>query len=87
MDGKFWMREIISFKKFPRIDKPSGAGWPMYFPGVLTLPPFIWPIQYRGLNPNWHEGWYFHLHAFFGSDLSAEFFSKISKLFYKVRSN
>ena len=35
-------------------------------------------------NPNWHEGRYFSILVFFGSDFSAaEFLSKISKLFWR----
>ena len=35
------------------------------------------------LNPNWHEGGHFPPLALFGSNLSAEFLSEISKLFWR----
>ena len=40
----------------------------------------VYSFAIRELNPNWHEGWYFYLLVIY-QILSAEFLSKISKLF------
>ena len=57
----------------------------IYFHGNFLANPVIFsdplPTTAHCVNPNWHEGWYFYLLVIFGSDLSADFLSKLSKLF------